>query len=152
MIVLSIDPSTKQPVGALWEDGELEGVYLLRHQPPRYVDLVVCESQQIYGRIGVNPANIIKLAQAAGATVQAMGAPEVVWVLPAVWKGQTSKAKLKLASEYVIHDRNMARLGVGTRAGQLYEEITLRHKAPLVFDIVDAVGIGLWWFEQQEAK
>ena len=101
------------------------------------------ESQAIYpGRGGARPADIIKLAQSAGAWagIYATLGAEVHWVLPAQWKGQIPKPKR--GETYIVEKRVLAVLSPPERA--VLELGCKGLCASKRHNVIDAVGIGLW--------
>lgn len=145
MHILSIDPGKHANAYAYFFEGELQSVLKEEHKnlhaklspADSTLDVVVIEKPQAYaGHTAKNNA-IIDVAIGAGFALGVFFTKcyNYQLVLPREWKGQVPKA---------IHQKRiMAKLS--------QEELALLegfNKGELK-DIIDAIGIGLWWLEQE---
>ena len=143
---LTIDPGADMG-WSLWDGGRLADCGLgdprtSHYGHPNLYSCVWIESQVIYPRSKARPADILKLAQAAGrwaGIYSALGVP-ARWVEPAQWKGQIPKPKR--GETYIIEKRVLEVLSPPERAvldlGCKGLCASKRH------NVIDAVGIGLW--------
>ena len=90
--------------------------------------LVVIELPQVYGQRKTDPNDLIHLAALAGQLAEAAYPAEVLWVLPAEWKGQINKK--------VMVGRVEASLSPEDRAKLKPCNGSLRH------NLIDGVGVG----------
>ncbi len=148
MTLISIDPSTKRPAVALWEDGILTETFYLRSDLKNtpdvfelvselafshYADEVAIEMPEIYAGSKVSKAGLMKLAFHAGFSAGVFHVPgrtKIYPYLPKEWKGQVPKE--------VMSPRIMGRLSKDEAAKVLTLTKTFQH------DLHDAVGIGLY--------
>ena len=147
--LISVDPSTHTPCCAYWRvaPGTLELSGIEFTWTPGVTQHVVIESQQVYPGAAARSSDIIALAQAAGRIAGHVHAlnPQafITYALPRGWKGQTPKPRrAKDWQDYAV----LAMVRASLRAGELalFEAVLAQHKVPQVYDIVDAVGLGLW--------
>jgi hypothetical protein len=105
-----------------------------------YCDELIIEHPTIYPHSKARPNDIVTLAITAGRMAQRVGAEKEIWVLPRQWKG--SIPKTRNISDYLCYKRVLAVLTDS-------ENLTLAWALGIIpkareFDVVDAVGIGLW--------
>lgn len=113
------------------------------------IDAIAIEGQQIYLRSGVNPQNIIYLAQAAGVIAAAVRERfkevPLIMPLPQKWKGTAPKKtkQKKVLDHYgweYVDNRNTIFPVSGTEELIQLAEIQSGHWT----HIIDAIGIVLW--------
>jgi hypothetical protein len=116
--------------------------------------LIVAESQRVFPGATQRTKSIVDLARTAGliAGLYCGTDSDVLFLCPTVWKGQIQKPKkVGQRFEYVIHQRNMARLGPGDQKGYLENLAAAKSKGrDFQFEVMDAVGILLFVLEGLE--
>lgn len=139
-MILCIDPGTRKGhgVAVFTEDGILtEGEFV----PDvgaffRFPARVLVEIPRVYPRSKVRPNDLIDLAFAAGKAVGAFDCPVQI-VCPAEWKGQLSGKETIRRVESALTPTERARI---------------RRTGAQDHNILDAVGIGLWYFKRLHKK
>lgn len=91
---------------------------------------VVIERPTIYPRSPVPPNDIIELAITAGRIAERLGG-ETVWVLPRRWKGTIPKAIMGERILKALTPEEFARIPAKAR-----------------HDVIDAIGLGLWYLKR----
>lgn len=103
---------------------------------------VVIEQQQVYrgarGRIG-DPSDLLELAGVVGAVTVAFSHLPVIGVLPRLWKGQVN-------ADVMTHRIEFEQMTEEERATIEEHRSTLRH------NVIDAIGLGLWWWEKRSRQ
>ena len=157
--VLSLDPGVKQLGWARWVSGQLSGAGLSRTKaddvedaaiahmdgvPGPRCDVVVVERMTHYPGLGSKSqpaANDLLDLQLIGAFVAgkhlATGG-SMIHVRPHEWKGQAPKNIMEKRIERALSDMELARLSYALE----------KVPASLQHNVVDAVGIGLWFFRR----
>lgn len=139
-MLLAIDPG-RDTGWAIYEKGTLEGCGL-GLPPMRYYRQVVIERPQVYGSgtARVDPNDLITLAIRVGRHVERFEskAIHVSLVLPREWKGQVPKP--------IHHKRILAKLTVAERSVVMQGYVP----ASKLHNMLDAIGIGLWWLDTNE--
>lgn len=138
--LLAIDPGESNG-WALFEHGELVDYEL--GEPPRHAahSVLVIERPEIYRGSRVNPNNIITLAINAGFWSGRIPHDRLVWYNPKQWKGQIPKtAKLE---NYIIYKRVLSSKHYINLTGYTKKE---------AFDIVDAIGLGMFALKDLNAQ
>lgn len=145
--LLTIDPGKKSIGWALWSVGSLASCGLFRFETLQSLsqwhrersgiaDLVVCEVPQIYrvSKSKGDPNDLIPVALTAGVCLSAHPVSEQI--LPRTWKHTIDPD--------VLDARIRARMsGVAS-----FAECLATVPKSLQHNVVDAVGIGLWWLER----
>jgi len=134
--VVSIDPGNDWGA-ALFVGGTLRAAHL-RSFPMTAPDVVVIERPEIYPRMKVPPGDIVALALNAGWLDGQIAALETVWVTPKHWKGQVPK--------HIMYKRIMAALS-DAELTALTSWLARLPKGS-AHNVVDAVGIGLWYHQR----
>lgn len=150
MDLLSIDPGFTGTGLAVWDDGELYRVYVVRPDGETLVDRirslytqtssrirllhqrhVVIEQPQTYGgRAAKGDANdLIKLANLVGAL--SMLTDDVELVTPAKWKGQAPASVVEARCRKKLTDAEKLRIELPRNS---------KHRT----DVWHAIGLGLW--------
>ena len=142
MNLIAVDPGKHANAYARFVKGFLVGVDKIKHinSPSHshfYGYKVVVESQQIYRYMVEDPNDLIAVAHGAGQVMGIVGqiGLEVELVLPSTWKGQVPKDIHHPRIRAKLDSAELALLD-GLNKGQLK-------------DILDAVGIGLWWLKKE---
>lgn len=144
MTLLAIDPGVKKCGYALFQDRELIecGSILARSVNDVSVvlgsrdrpDICVIELPQIYPVSKGDPNDLISLAYAVGYYQATVSAETQITVLPRAWKGTVKKEVMgaRIESRLTEHERKLVPRLAKYR----------RH------DVIDAVGIGLWYLKR----
>lgn len=157
MKVLSIDPGKRSLAWAFWVNGKLVKCGIIAHKlgPWEYhlawmvdevmrqiglgtlFDMVIVELPRIYPHDrNKRPNDLIDLAAVAGACSAFLGPLE--FVHPRQWKGQTPKD--------ISGHRTEAKLTYAEH------EVLKASGKPRNHNILDAIGLGLWWLEEHNAR
>lgn len=166
MMMLSIDPGTRVCGAAWWRDGMLEGATVVRNpieegSGPRECasianeisswwtqkiscsspDVLALEVPQIYARAAGkskgDPNKIMPLFGIGVALAALLPRSEVRFGVPHDWKGGVKKPK-SVKDTYAIEVRVLERLSMAEQA-----VISWPTNGRQVWDVVDAIGIGL---------
>jgi len=146
MNILAVDPGKHANAYARFNKGVLtrvektlhdDAIYFMQHGEDFFWNTtVVIEGQQVY-KTTPNPASIIDVAHGAGRAMliaEFFVSPHEL-VLPRIWKGQVPK---KIHQERILSKLTNTELALlkPFNKGQLK-------------DIIDAIGIGLWWLKKE---
>jgi hypothetical protein len=139
---LAIDPGANAGWAAFSASGLLESCGLAREPyvlPQRlggWPVLVIEEPHE--GQTQARKRDVIMLASRMGQLIQLTGARSVVRVQPVQWKGNVPKR--------IMTKRITDRWMTAADRGVLAECSSGRH------DVVDAIGIGIWWCHVQGVR
>ena len=144
-MIVAIDPGTTCIGVAVFHNDNLTACYLprgrdwietFRNVPKLGPEVLVVEDPRIYPVSKARHNDILKLARSVGAVVAKIDAPKTRLVTPATWKKSVPKH---------IHQRRILR-ALSERETAVLNDCkcprSLRH------NVVDAVGIGLWFLER----
>ena len=113
------------------------GLYIWKNDP----DFFISEVPQVYraGASKGDPDDLLQLAGGVGVFSVLVSADVRIGVKPREWKGQVPK------------DVHHARL-IKTLSAEDLEKINLAAPPSLRHNVLDAVGIGKWWFQKNGRK
>lgn len=139
-MIITVDPGVHASGYAVWTDeGALEHLYYGNMLFTAFDDtLVLIEKPMVYRGSAVNPNCLIDLAVAVGGIVQQAAQNNLlaVTVFPFEWKGQVKKGVML---EHIVDQLN-------PKETECLKALKLPKSKEK--EVIDALGIGLWYFNR----